>query len=137
MSDSPDAFGSTYERELARTTLDWQRWLSPGSRSFWNTLGVPSHRRRTARSDRSSRRSFDGDVGASRGSRSGGADTLVALWSSGPRPRRDESSASMSSSRTFARHGFMSGTAFVRAERRPRAKKMAASKCGCSWRSMR
>jgi ribosomal protein S18 acetylase RimI-like enzyme len=30
MSDSPDAFGSTYERELARTTLDWQRWLSPG-----------------------------------------------------------------------------------------------------------
>ena len=30
MSDSPDAFSSTYERELARTTLDWQRWLSPG-----------------------------------------------------------------------------------------------------------
>lgn len=30
MSDSPDAFGSTYERELARTTRDWQRWLSPG-----------------------------------------------------------------------------------------------------------
>jgi GNAT superfamily N-acetyltransferase len=30
MSDSPDAFGSTYERELARTTLDWQQWLSPG-----------------------------------------------------------------------------------------------------------
>jgi len=30
MSDSPDAFGSTYQRELARTTLDWQRWLSPG-----------------------------------------------------------------------------------------------------------
>lgn len=30
MSDSPAAFGSTYERELARTTLDWQRWLSPG-----------------------------------------------------------------------------------------------------------
>ena len=30
MSDSPEAFGSTYERELARTTLDWQRWLAPG-----------------------------------------------------------------------------------------------------------
>lgn len=31
MLDSPDAFGSTYERELARTPLDWQRWLSPGA----------------------------------------------------------------------------------------------------------
>ena len=31
MADSPDAFGSTYERELARTTLDWQKWLSPGA----------------------------------------------------------------------------------------------------------
>jgi GNAT superfamily N-acetyltransferase len=30
LSDAPDAFGSTYERELARTTSDWQRWLSPG-----------------------------------------------------------------------------------------------------------
>jgi ribosomal protein S18 acetylase RimI-like enzyme len=30
MTDSPEAFGSTYERELARTTLDWQRWLAPG-----------------------------------------------------------------------------------------------------------
>jgi ribosomal protein S18 acetylase RimI-like enzyme len=30
MSDAPDAFGSTYERELARTTSDWQKWLSPG-----------------------------------------------------------------------------------------------------------
>jgi ribosomal protein S18 acetylase RimI-like enzyme len=30
LSDAPDAFGSTYERELARTTTDWQRWLSPG-----------------------------------------------------------------------------------------------------------
>jgi ribosomal protein S18 acetylase RimI-like enzyme len=28
--DAPDAFGSTYERELARTTADWQKWLSPG-----------------------------------------------------------------------------------------------------------
>ena len=30
LSDTPDAFGSTYEREVARTTSDWQRWLSPG-----------------------------------------------------------------------------------------------------------
>jgi ribosomal protein S18 acetylase RimI-like enzyme len=30
MSDSPEAFGSTYKRESARTTLDWQRWLAPG-----------------------------------------------------------------------------------------------------------
>jgi GNAT superfamily N-acetyltransferase len=27
---APDAFGSTYERELARTVADWRRWLSPG-----------------------------------------------------------------------------------------------------------
>ena len=31
LSDSPDAFGSTYERELARTDADWRRWLSPGA----------------------------------------------------------------------------------------------------------
>jgi len=31
LSDTPDAFGSTYERERARTTADWQRWLSPGA----------------------------------------------------------------------------------------------------------
>jgi GNAT superfamily N-acetyltransferase len=30
LSEAPDAFGSTYEKELARTTSDWQRWLSPG-----------------------------------------------------------------------------------------------------------
>jgi|HubBroStandDraft_6_1064221.scaffolds.fasta_scaffold318327_3 GNAT superfamily N-acetyltransferase len=30
LSDEPDAFGSTYEREMARTAADWQRWLSPG-----------------------------------------------------------------------------------------------------------
>jgi GNAT superfamily N-acetyltransferase len=30
LSDAPDAFGSTYEREVARTTADWQRWMSPG-----------------------------------------------------------------------------------------------------------
>jgi GNAT superfamily N-acetyltransferase len=30
LSDAPDAFGSTYQRELDRTSSDWQRWLSPG-----------------------------------------------------------------------------------------------------------
>jgi hypothetical protein len=30
LSDAPDAFGSTYERELGRTIWDWRRWLSPG-----------------------------------------------------------------------------------------------------------
>jgi GNAT superfamily N-acetyltransferase len=30
LSDEPDAFGSTYEREVARTTADWRRWMSPG-----------------------------------------------------------------------------------------------------------
>ena len=31
MTDAPDAFGSTYERELARTAEDWQRWLTTGA----------------------------------------------------------------------------------------------------------
>ena len=31
LQESPEAFGSTYERELARTDADWQRWLSPGA----------------------------------------------------------------------------------------------------------
>jgi GNAT superfamily N-acetyltransferase len=30
LSDSPRAFSSTYQRESARTTKDWQRWLAPG-----------------------------------------------------------------------------------------------------------
>ncbi len=30
LTDAPEAFGSTYSRELARTTADWQRWFSPG-----------------------------------------------------------------------------------------------------------
>lgn len=30
LTESPEAFGSTLERELARTTEDWQRWMSPG-----------------------------------------------------------------------------------------------------------
>ena len=30
LAEAPEAFGSTYDRELARTTADWRRWLSPG-----------------------------------------------------------------------------------------------------------
>jgi ribosomal protein S18 acetylase RimI-like enzyme len=37
MSDSPDAFGSTYERESARTTSDWQKWLAPGATFILDT----------------------------------------------------------------------------------------------------
>jgi GNAT superfamily N-acetyltransferase len=31
LRDAPDAFVSSYERELARTPSDWQRWLTPGA----------------------------------------------------------------------------------------------------------
>jgi GNAT superfamily N-acetyltransferase len=30
LCEAPDAFGSTYEKEVARTTADWRRWMSPG-----------------------------------------------------------------------------------------------------------
>lgn len=30
LREAPVAFGSTYEREMARTTSDWQRWISSG-----------------------------------------------------------------------------------------------------------
>jgi GNAT superfamily N-acetyltransferase len=30
LREAPEAFGSTFERELGRTTADWQRWMSPG-----------------------------------------------------------------------------------------------------------
>lgn len=31
LTNAPEAFGSTYERELARTPDDWRRWMSPGA----------------------------------------------------------------------------------------------------------
>ena len=34
LTESPDAFGSTLDRELARTDADWQRWFAPGSVAF-------------------------------------------------------------------------------------------------------
>lgn len=37
MSDAPETFGSTYEREAARTTSDWQRWMSPGATFILDT----------------------------------------------------------------------------------------------------
>jgi ribosomal protein S18 acetylase RimI-like enzyme len=41
LSDAPDAFGSTYERELARTTADWQKWLAPGATFILDESGEP------------------------------------------------------------------------------------------------
>jgi RimJ/RimL family protein N-acetyltransferase len=40
LSDTPDAFGSTYEREVARTSEEWQRWLSPGVVFFLEADGA-------------------------------------------------------------------------------------------------
>jgi GNAT superfamily N-acetyltransferase len=42
LTDSPGAFGSTYERELARTTEDWQRWLATGVTFILEAGGEPS-----------------------------------------------------------------------------------------------
>jgi ribosomal protein S18 acetylase RimI-like enzyme len=39
LSDTPEAFGSTYDRELARTTADWQRWMSPGATFILDDAG--------------------------------------------------------------------------------------------------
>ncbi len=41
LTDSPGAFGSTYERELARTAEDWRRWLAPGVTFILEAGGEP------------------------------------------------------------------------------------------------
>lgn len=41
LSDAPEAFGSTYDRELARTTEDWQRWLAPAATFILEANGEP------------------------------------------------------------------------------------------------
>src|ERR1700687_1894221 len=41
LTDSPKAFSSTFERELARTTEDWQRWLAPGVTFILEAGGEP------------------------------------------------------------------------------------------------
>ena len=40
LTDTPEAFGSTLERELARTTADWQRWMSPGATFILDASGA-------------------------------------------------------------------------------------------------
>jgi ribosomal protein S18 acetylase RimI-like enzyme len=42
MLDSPEAFCSTLERELGRTTADWQKWFSPGVTLILEASGTPS-----------------------------------------------------------------------------------------------
>ena len=41
LTDAPAAFSSTYERERARTTADWQRWLSPDATFIVDESGHP------------------------------------------------------------------------------------------------
>ncbi|MGB7845749.1 MAG: GNAT family N-acetyltransferase [Candidatus Acidiferrum sp.] len=41
LTDSPRAFSSTYEREFARTTEDWRRWLAPGVTFLLEAAGEP------------------------------------------------------------------------------------------------
>lgn len=41
LRDAPEAFGSTYDRELARTTEDWQRWLAPAATFILEANGEP------------------------------------------------------------------------------------------------
>jgi len=41
LTDSPRAFSSTYEREFARTTEDWRRWLAPGVTFLLEAGGGP------------------------------------------------------------------------------------------------
>lgn len=63
LADSPAAFGSTYERELARQPEDWQRWISPGATFILEAAGQPR-----------------GIVAAVRDAESEGVVQLMAMW---------------------------------------------------------
>jgi GNAT superfamily N-acetyltransferase len=41
LTDAPAAFGSTLERELARTVEDWRKWMSPGVTFLLQADGEP------------------------------------------------------------------------------------------------
>jgi ribosomal protein S18 acetylase RimI-like enzyme len=41
LAEASEAFGSTHDRELARTTADWQRWLAPGVTLILEDGGTP------------------------------------------------------------------------------------------------
>jgi len=41
LGEAPEAFGSTLERELARTQADWQKWLSPSATFLLETDAGP------------------------------------------------------------------------------------------------
>ena len=63
LTDSPGAFSSTYERELARTTEDWRRWLAGGVTFILEAGGDPS-----------------GLVAGSRDAQGFSAVHLMAMW---------------------------------------------------------
>lgn len=41
LSEAPEAFGSTLDRERARTLVDWQKWLSPSATFVLETATGP------------------------------------------------------------------------------------------------
>ena len=63
LTEAPEAFGSTYDREMARTTADWQRWLSPGVTFILEEAGTPR-----------------GLVAAVRDAHDAGLVYLMAMW---------------------------------------------------------
>ncbi len=42
LSEAPEAFGSTLDRELTRTLVEWQRWLSPSATFLLLTPAGPA-----------------------------------------------------------------------------------------------